>query len=98
MISTPPSPVPPPARVSFRWRSAIAVLVAGALLAGSASAIAGEKERDRSGESADHYESPILSLLFLPVTVLIRMASVFAPAESATGEPRRSSSADRSQR
>jgi hypothetical protein len=28
------------------------------------------------------YESPVLSLLFLPVNLLIRMASVFGPGES----------------
>ena len=34
-------------------------------------------------EAAPTYESPILSLLFLPVNVLIKMASVFAPEDSA---------------
>jgi hypothetical protein len=52
------------------------VLVLGAAAVG----IADESEERRKAP-APTYESPVLSLLFLPVNVLIKMASVFAPAE-----------------
>jgi hypothetical protein len=36
-------------------------------------------DREGTKQDAQTYESPLISLLFLPVTVLVKMASVFRP-------------------
>ncbi|MGH7822546.1 MAG: hypothetical protein ACREQ9_22520 [Candidatus Binatia bacterium] len=44
------------------------------------------QEKREAPKEAPHYESPILSLLLLPVNLLIRMASVLEPEKAETGE------------
>ncbi|MGH7898100.1 MAG: hypothetical protein ACREQQ_09115 [Candidatus Binatia bacterium] len=54
------------------------------------SGFAGDEERERQ-EVRPTYESPILSLLFLPANVLIKIASVFAPQnDERQAQPERS--------
>jgi hypothetical protein len=43
--------------------------------------LAGGQDNERQKEPAT-YQSPILSLLFLPANLLIKMASVFGPEEA----------------
>ena len=59
----------------------IASLLAWIVLAGPA--MAAEDAQSRQAESQT-YESPVLSLLLLPVNMLMRIASVFAPARDNT--------------
>ena len=67
-----------------------AVTLLLALLLAAPGLRAAEDTEERKREPAPTYQSPILSLLFLPVNVLIKMASVFAPQDSAKA-PRDSS-------
>ncbi len=67
-----------------------------ALALAASPCLAAEPERDQPAEHKT-YESPILSLLFLPANVLIKIASVFAPRDGSrskteTSEPRNGSS------
>lgn len=57
----------------------IALLLVWTALA--APSLAAEESESRQKES-ETYESPILSLLLLPVNLLIKMASVFGPSET----------------
>jgi hypothetical protein len=73
---------------NLRRRAAVA-LIASALTAGPAHA----EEREGTKREPQTYESPLVSLLFLPVTLLVKMASVFrpepnAPEERSAGTPR----------
>jgi hypothetical protein len=61
---------------------ALAVL----LLLAAPRCFAGDEERDRQ-KQPQTYESPILSLLFLPANVLIKMASVFGPKQDDHPKP-----------
>jgi len=65
----------------------VAVLLV--LLLGTPS-LRAEDAEDRKKAPAPTYESPILSLLFLPMNLLIKMTSVLAPEEPA--KPSRSAS------
>jgi hypothetical protein len=56
----------------------IASLLAWITLAGPALAADEQQSQRRESQS---YESPVLSLLLLPVNVLIKMASVFGPED-----------------
>jgi len=68
-------------------RLIIAVTVAAILvLPGGARA---EEKRGEAKREAPHYESPVLSLLFLPFNLLIRMASTLEP-EKRRGEETKS--------
>ena len=67
-----------------------AVTLLLALLLAAPGLRAAEDAQEQKREPAPTYQSPILSLLFLPVNVLIKMASVFAPQDSAKA-PRDSS-------
>ena len=67
-----------------------AVTLLLALLLAAPGLRAAEDAVERKKEPGPTYESPVLSLLFLPVNVLIKMASVFAPQDSAKA-PRDSS-------
>lgn len=60
----------------IRMVIAIAILIAGAARADET------KPRDREEKT---YESPIVSLLFLPVTLLIRIATAIAPQPAGSG-------------
>jgi len=57
-----------------------------ALTLAAAPCLAEERDRDQPKE-AKTYESPILSLLFLPANVLIKIASVFAPRDQGQSKP-----------
>jgi hypothetical protein len=70
----------------------IALLLAW--IAVTAPALATEEPESRRKES-ETYESPVLSLLLLPVNVLIKIASVFGPGETDKA-PRDSRPADSS--
>ncbi len=70
-------------------KKTIASLLAWIALAGPALA-AEETQSQRSDPPS--YESPVLSLLLLPVNMLIKMASVFGPANDKV--PRDSRPAD----
>ena len=59
-----------------------AVTLLLALLLAAPGLRAAEDAVERKKEPGPTYESPVLSLLFLPVNVLIKMASVFAPQDS----------------
>ncbi len=73
-------------------RISFAALAALLLVASLASAAADDADRE-SSQGAQTYESPILSLLLLPVTMLIKMASVLGPEESGT-TPRSTAASD----
>jgi hypothetical protein len=72
-------------------KKTIASLLAWFALAGPA--LAAEESQSQRSESPA-YESPVLSLLLLPVNVLIKMASVFGPTNDKA--PRESRSEDSS--
>ena len=55
-----------------------------AILPSLGAADEGDEARETTAQT---YESPILSLLLLPVNVLIKMASVLTPAEPPKGQP-----------
>lgn len=74
-------------------RKLVILSVLSVLLALSSTSLAEEERREGAKESQT-YESPVLSLLLLPVTVLIRMASVFEPAGGAGKAAPRPSSPD----
>jgi len=61
-----------------------------ALLLFAAASSAGDDADDHRKAPEPTYESPVLSLLFLPVNVLIKMASVFSPGDGT--KPSRDSS------
>ena len=65
----------------------IALLVAVAPLASA-------EEPEERRKDTPTYESPILSLLFLPVNVLIKMASVLTPEDSAKASREKPRAAD----
>jgi hypothetical protein len=72
-------------------KKTIASLLASLVLAGPA--LATEDTQSQRSESQT-YESPVLSLLLLPVNVLIKIASVFRPSNDPP--PRDSRPADNS--
>jgi len=53
------------------------------LLAFTRPALGANEVSSDDQRQAPTYESPVLSLLFLPVNLLIKMASVFGPEDSA---------------
>jgi hypothetical protein len=59
----------------------ITALAAVALMLVALASAADDDERSRK-QSGPTYESPVLTLLFLPVNLLIKMASVFGPDSS----------------
>jgi hypothetical protein len=59
-----------------------AALLLAALLLVAPAARGGDEAEERKKTSEPTYESPVLSLLFLPVNLLIRMASVLGPEDS----------------
>ena len=65
-----------------------AILLVSALLCGPAAFAEEEKQtpQERRDPAAPTYESPVLSLLFLPVNLLIKMASVFGPDQSSSSQ------------
>jgi hypothetical protein len=66
-------------------RILVVALLLGFLAPG---AFAADSEEERRRREPQTYESPLFSLLVLPVTVLLKMASVFEP-EKSKGEPTR---------
>jgi len=73
----------------LRRLAAIAALV---LLCGSLAGAAEDEDRARKEQGGPTYESPVLSLLFLPVNLLIKMASVFGPGSAPSGQQDRPTS------
>ena len=65
-------------------RKVRALLLAMLLVAPVAFAEEAETPTERRDPGAPTYESPVLSLLFLPVNLLIKMASVFGPDSSSS--------------
>jgi hypothetical protein len=65
----------------------VTLLVAGSRLAGAA-------ETEERKKEATTYESPVLSLLFLPANILIKMASLLAPDDSSKTSRETARSAD----
>lgn len=61
----------------MKWK--IALLLAW--IAVAAPVLAADEPESRRQES-ETYESPVLSLLLLPVNVLIKISSVFGPGET----------------
>ena len=75
-------------------RRTVALLLA-ALLLTAPTVRGGDDDSDKTRKPGEPtYESPVLSLLFLPVNLLIRMASVFGPDDS--HKPTRDSSSSSS--
>lgn len=66
-------------------RTIASLLVALLLLLGPAGAVrAGDRDAEASPPAQQKtYESPVLSLILLPVNVLIKMASLLGPDETA---------------
>lgn len=62
-------------------RRVVGIALAAVLLV-SPAGFAAEDDREQARQTQT-YESPLLSLLLLPVTLLIRMASVLGPDDSA---------------
>ena len=72
-------------------RKRLAAGVAALVLFAGTAAIGGEETREERSREAPHYESPILSLLLLPVNLLIRMTEIVSPhAPKERKEPARS--------
>jgi len=69
-----------------------AVLLLSFLLCAPAAFAAEDDKAEQKQAGAPTYESPILSLLFLPVNLLIKMASITGPSStSSTANPTASS-------
>ena len=78
--------------MGFLRRFRVAALAA--VLALAAPTFAGEETRAATREPP-HYESPIVSLLFLPVTLLIKIAEVVSPEPAPEASTGTESPADR---
>lgn len=61
-----------------------AVLLLSFLLSVPAAFAADDDKAEQKQAGTPTYESPILSLLFLPVNLLIKMASITGPKSSST--------------
>jgi len=64
-----------------------AVLLLAFLLCALASFAGDDDKAEQKQPGAPTYESPILSLLFLPVNLLIKMASITGPKSTSTPSP-----------
>lgn len=71
----------------MRRSIAVALLLA---CFGAPLVVGAEDPKEGRAREVPHYESPLLSLLLLPVNLLIRMASIASPQaeEPAKDEPR----------
>ena len=69
-----------------------AVLLLSFLLCAPASFAADDDKAEQKQPGAPTYESPILSLLFLPVNLLIKMASITGPSSSSSSSSQPASS------